>query len=113
MDLRNAISLAAMVGGLFDDDEEMRRSAPVYLSVDTASYLLEKPVHAAFVDRDEIFELREERLSPTTRTDETQRRSIQLLIATTASGELQTTIVIIKDHDIKTFASHVVSLFLI
>ena len=96
MDLRNALSLAAVAGALYGDEEDAFSPALLF-NTDATSLYLEDKIPKACVRTDSLAALKSERKSVGVTKDTNQRRTVSIIATTNAEGDLMSAIVVIKD----------------
>jgi hypothetical protein len=108
MDVRNALSLAAVSGSLLD--KALGEVLPgLFLNTDATSVWLEDLPPDVLLAAGSAKRLNAVGKSPQSTGDEGQRRAAQLLTTMSGAGRLVCTIVIIKDRTFKVFQHIVVN----
>lgn len=107
MDIRNAMACASVSGGILGKAQD-GFYPELLLNTDMTTVLLETEVEPALTRPESAGKLKKERKGVSVTKDETQKRSIGLLVTTSAAGRLVCVIAVIKENTCQKVAHHLV-----
>ena len=112
MDIRNALSCAAMAKLVMDPANELVRMA-LLTNTDVTSIQLERSTGTVIAGKHAAERLKSEGKSISRTMEGMQSRCVSIMTTISAAGELLCTIIIIRDAAVQSFSKHLVSNYLI
>lgn len=104
IDIRNAMSLCAILGAICEDHLSVRQclwGPDGLVNVDAFSHVIEEKPQELLLGEGSLAKLKAAHLSPADTKTQPQRRTVKILTAFTATGRMACAITIVKDSNVK------------